>query len=478
MMRLLVVAVLVAAASQQPYDIVIKGGRVIDPETGHDAQADVAVAGGSIARISKEPLSGARVIDATGLVVAPGFVDLHSHGQDRENDRLKVLDGVTTALELEIGHPDVGAFLAERAGKALVNFGATVSHAGVRAAVFGSPLSRGTLLPPAGAATNEPATAEQVVRIARLIREGIATGALGVGMGLAYTPGATRLEVIEMFRVAADARLPVFVHVRSAGRVEPGSSVESIAEVIAAAAISGASLHIVHINSSGLRDAIECLRLVEGARSRGLDVTTEGYPYGAGQTAVNSALFNPGWRERLGIDYKDLQLVETGERLTEASFNRLHALTEPKYVLLFLNPDDIVDAVITHPLVMIASDGAIRQGTGHPRAAGTYARVLSRYVREQRTLTLIDALRKMTLMPAQRLERATPAARRKGRLQERADADIVVFDPRTIADRATYESPAVPSVGVRHVLVGGVAVVRDGQVVAGVAPGQPLRSDR
>jgi len=476
MMRLLLVAVLAAATSQQPFDIVIKGGRVIDPETGHDAQADVAVAGGSIARISKDSLSGARVIDATGLVVAPGFIDLHSHGQDPENDRLKVLDGVTTALELEIGYPDVGAFLAERAGKALVNYGATVSHAGVRAAVWGSPLGRGTLLPPAGTATNDAATAEQVARMARSIREGIAAGALGVGMGLAYTPGATRLEVIEMFRVAADARLPVFVHVRSAGRVEPGSSVESIAEVIAAAAVTGASLHIVHINSSGLRDAIECLRLVEGARARGLDVTTEGYPYGAGMTAVNSALFNPGWRERLGIDYKDLQFVETGERLTEASFNRLHALKEPKYVLLFLNPDDIVDVVIAHPLVMIASDGGIRQGTGHPRSAGTYARVLSRYVREQRTLTLVDALRKMTLMPAQRLERAMPAARRKGRLQERADADIVVFDPRTIADRATYESPAVPSVGVRHVLVGGVAVVRDGQVVAGVAPGQPLRS--
>jgi hypothetical protein len=286
-----------------------------------------------------------------------------------------------------------------------------------------------------------------------------------------------------MFRVAAEHRLPVFVHVRSAGRLEPGSSVESIAEVIAASAVTGASLHIVHINSSGLRDAPECLRLVEGARARGLDVTTEGYPYGAGHTAVNSALFNPGWRERLGIDYTDVQLVETGERLTRESFDRLHALPDAKNVLLFLNPDEIVDAVITHPLAIVASDGSVRNGKGHPRAAGTYARVLSRYVRQQRSLTLMDALRKMTLMPAQRLERATRAASKKGRLQEGADADIVVFDPNAIADRATYESPGVPSIGVRHVLVAGVAVARDGQLVTGVAPGRAVigagaRNDR
>jgi N-acyl-D-aspartate/D-glutamate deacylase len=483
MTRTLILSVLCWTISQSSYDVVIRGGRVIDPETGYDAVANVGISGGLIARVSQEPLSGGRVIDATGLVVAPGFIDLHSHGQDLENDRLKVMDGVTTALELEIGYPDVAGFLTRRAGKALVNYGATVSHAGLRAEVFGSPLKPATLLPPAGKATNEPATSEQVTRIKELVRKGIEAGALGIGMGLAYTPGATRLEVIEMFRVAAEHRLPVFVHVRSAGRLEPGSSVESIAEVIAASAVTGASLHIVHINSSGLRDAPECLRLVEGARARGLDVTTEGYPYGAGHTAVNSALFNPGWRERLGIDYKDVQLVETGERLTRESFDRLHALPEAKNVLLFLNPDEIVDAVITHPLAIVASDGSVRNGKGHPRAAGTYARVLSRYVRQQRSLTLMDALRKMTLMPAQRLERATPAARKKGRLQEGADADIVVFDPNAIADRATYESPGVPSIGVRHVLVAGVSVARDGQIVTGVAPGRAVvgsgaRTDR
>jgi dihydroorotase-like cyclic amidohydrolase len=238
--------------------------------------------------------------------------------------------------------------------------------------------------------------------------------------------------------------------------------------------VTGASLHIVHINSSGLRDAVECLRLVEGARARGLDVTTEAYPYGAGMTAINSALFDPGWQERQGITYKDLQLVETGERLTKERFDQLHASPDPKLVLLYLNPDEIVDAVIEHPLAMVASDGHVENAKGHPRGAGTYARILARYVRDRRTLTLMDAIRKMSLMPAQRLERAVPAARRKGRVQESADADLVLFDPRTVQDEATYDKGPLPSTGFRYVLVGGVAVVSDGRVVENVFPGRAL----
>jgi hypothetical protein len=244
--------------------------------------------------------------------------------------------------------------------------------------------------------------------------------------------------------------------------------------VIGAAAATGAALHIVHINSSGLRDAVECLRLVEGARARGLDVTTEAYPYGAGMTAINSALFNPGWQERNSITYKDLQLVETGERLTKERFDALHASPEPRLVLLYLNPDDIVDAVIEHPLAIVASDGEVEHGKGHPRGAGTYARILARYVRERRTITLMDAIRKMSLMPAQRLERAAPAARRKGRVQEGADADLIVFDPRTVQDNATYDKGPVPSTGFGYVLVGGVAVVTEGRIVENRFPGRAI----
>jgi N-acyl-D-aspartate/D-glutamate deacylase len=461
-------------AAQSRFDVVIRGGRVMDPETGLDAVRDVGIQAGRIAKIATEPLDGGRVIEARGLVVAPGFIDLHSHGQDDENYRLKAMDGVTTALELEIGVGDVGAFLRARQGKALIHFGTSASHPAARVAALGGALPPGAIVPPAGPATDTPATAQQVEAIQARLREGLVAGALGVGMGLQYTPGATRLEVIETFRTAASAHAPIYVHVRSFGRVEPGSSIEAVSEVIGASAITGAPLHIVHINSSGLRDAPECLRLVEGARARGLDVTTEAYPYGAGMTDISSALFNPGWREKLGVAFGDLQMAETGERLTAESFARYHDSKQPRLVIIHTNPPELVDAVMLHPLTMVASDGFVQNGKGHPRSAGTYARTLARYVRQQGRLSLMDAIRKASLLPAQRLSGAAADARRKGRLQEGMDADLVVFDLQQVEDRATYEKPAEPSVGFKAVLVGGTPVVEDGRLVAGVFPGKPL----
>jgi len=472
-----VLALMVAAPSALPqtrYDLVLQGGRVMDPESGLDAVRNVGIQGGRVARIAVEPLAGARVIDAASLVVAPGFIDLHSHGQDDENYRLKAQDGVTTALELEIGVADVPRFLRERQGKALIHYGVAASHPAARVTAFGATLSADAIVPPAGKATDTPATAPQLERIKGLLREGLAAGALGVGMGLQYTPGATRLEVIETFRTAALARVPIYVHVRSFGRIEPGSSIEAIQEAIGAAAVTGAPLHIVHINSSGVADSLECLRLIEGARARGLDVTTEAYPYTAGMTDITSALFNPGWRERLGVQYGDLQMVDTGQRLDSELFERYHRGPQPRLVIIHTNPPELVDAVMLHPLTIVASDGHIAKGKGHPRGAGTYARVLARYVRDQGRLSLMDAIRKASLAPAQRLEGVAMGARRKGRVQEGADADIVVFDPQTVQDRSTYERPAEPSVGFRYELVGGTAVVDGGKLVDGVFPGKAL----
>jgi len=476
-LSLLVFSTSVVAAQQ--YDLVLEGGHVIDPESGLDAVRNVGIRDGKIARVSSEALSGRRVVRAGGLVVAPGFIDLHQHGQDMASQRVKALDGVTTALELEIGAPDVAQFLKSKEGHSLIHYGTSASHVAARAAVFGAPLppeiigGKGgspEILPKSGPATDLPATPEQIEAIGQRLRSELDAGGLAVGMGIQYTPGATRLEVIDMFRLAAERGLPVYTHVRSAGRVEPGSAVESISEVIGAAAITGAALHIVHINSSCLRDSLECLAMVEGARARGLDVTTEAYPYIAGMTAVNSALFNPGWREKLGIDYGDLVLPDTGEHLTKERFDELHKSNATRWVLVFANTQEIVDKVIPHPLVMIASDGA----EGHPRNAGTYSRVLAQYVREKGTVTLMDAIRKMSLMPAEMLERSTPTAWQKGRLQEGADADIVVFDAATISDRSTFQKPMEPSVGVRYLVVGGAVVVDEGKIVPDVFPGRAL----
>ncbi len=459
-------------AAADSFDLVLVGGRVMDPETGLDAPRNVGILNGRIARITTEPLSGKRVIEVKGLVVAPGFIDLHQHAQDNASSRLKAFDGVTTGLEMEIGVPDVAGFLARKQGTSLINYGTTASHPAARAHAFGLALKEPFLVAPAGPATNAAATPEQMAMLEERLDSELDAGALGVGMGIQYTPGATRQEVIRTFRLAAARHVPVFTHVRSFGRLEPGSSIEAVEEVIGAAAVTGAALQIVHINSSCVKDGLECVAMVAGARARGLDITTEAYPYIAGMTAINSALFNPGWREKLGVDYDALMLPDSGERLTKERFEKLHAAPEPLPVIVFGNTQEMVDKVITEPLVMIASDGE----DGHPRNAGTYTKILARYVRERGSLTLMDALRKMSLMPAQRLEKASPEARRLGRMQEGADADVIVFDAANVVDRATFQKPREPSVGMKYVLVGGTLLIDGGKFVEGVFPGRAIKA--
>ncbi|MDP9198403.1 MAG: amidohydrolase family protein, partial [Pseudomonadota bacterium] len=422
------------------------------------------------------PLTGRKVIDARGLIVAPGFIELHQHGFDPRSFSLLALDGVTTALELEVGVTDVERFRQALEGKALIHFGASASLLVARMKAWDLPVppsrfgDAAAVIPKSGPATNDPATPEQLARLLARLRSEVEAGALGIGIGLEYAPGTTRHELIEVFRLAKALEVPVFVHARSSGLIEPGSGVEAVTELIGAAAITGAALHVVHVNSVCMRDAMKCIAMMAGARERGLDVTTEAYPYTVAMTAINSAYFNPGWRERRGIEYDAIEIPETGERLTRERFDELHAETESRPVLIHLNPDRVVDDVMTEPSVIVASDGLPE----HPRGAGTRARVLARYVREQKSLGLVDAIRKMTLMPAQRLERSTPDAKRLGRIQEHARADIVVFDDAMVEDRATFRSPTDASIGMRYVLVAGTLVVEAGEVVGNVAPGRAL----
>ncbi len=473
---LVLLALSTTIVSAQQFDLVLEGGRVMDPETGVNAVRNVGIRDGKIVRISSGALSGRRLVHADGLVVAPGFIDLHQHGQDVESQRVKALDGVTTALELEIGVPDVAQFLKAKEGHSLIHYGTSASHPAARAQVFGAPLPADQtkihpgipeILPKSGPATDQPATPEQIEKIRERLGTELDAGGLAVGMGLSYTPGASHLEVIDMFRLAAERDVPVYTHARGSG---PQPGIGALSEVIGAAAVTGASLHIVHINSTCLRDSLECLSMVAGARARGLDVSTEAYPYIAGMTSITSAAFNPGWQSNGGITYNDLVLPDTGEHLTKERFEELHNAAATRSVLIFANTQEVVDNLIPHPLVMIASDGA----EGHPRNAGTYSRVLAQYVRQKGTLTLMDALRKMTLMPAEVLERSTAAGRLKGRLQEGADADIVVFDAGTISDRSTFQKPMEPSVGVRYLVVGGIVVVDDGKIAADAFPGRAL----
>jgi len=469
---LFITALLIPAfsSSQMSFDLVILNGRVIDPESRTDAIRNLGISNGTIKAITTNNLVGATVIDAHGLVVSPGFIDLHQHGQDEENYRFKAMDGVTTALELEVGTGDVDGWYAQREQKSLINYGVSAGHLAARMAAMHEPLK----FLPTGDAARRAATDAEIKEMKQRLEQGLQRGAVAVGFGIQYIPNASRWEILEMFRVASRYGASCHVHLRHAGVKEPASSIQALEEVISAAAITGAPLHVVHIHSTGGPATPKLLQMVVEAQEHKLDVTTECYPYIAGMTDIKSAIFDEGWQEVFGIDYKDLQWAATGERLTKDTFDKYRKTGG--MVAVFSMTEEIVAAAIKSPVTMIASDGILENGKGHPRTAGTYSRVLGNYVREQHALTLMDALTKMTLMPAQRLERRVPSMKNKGRIRLGADADLTIFDPQSIIDRSTFREPAKYSEGVKFVLVNGVLIVKDGRLQSGIHPGRPIRA--
>jgi len=458
-------------SASETYDVVILNGRVMDAESGLDAVLNVGVKNGKIAVITDQALKGTTTIDAKGLVVAPGFIDLHEHGQEPRNYEFQAHDGVTTSLELEVGTDDVDEWYTTRTGKTLINFGVSVGHVPVRMKVMHDPSD----FLPSGDAEHKRASAEQIADMEKMLDRGLKRGALAVGMGIAYTEAASHDEIVRMFQVAAKYQAPVHVHLRYYGSKEPTTALVGLEEVIASAAATGAPLHVVHIASTGLWETPELIAMVEGARKHGLDVTMECYPYTASSTRIETSNFDPGWQEARGISYGDVQWAATGERLTAESFERFRK--QGGDVVIFGIPNSAVQAAVANPDVMIASDGMRISGPKvHPRGQGTFARVLGHYVREEKALDLMTALRKMTLMPAQRLEKRAPVFKNKGRIRVGADADITVFDPNRIIDKATYEEPLQYSEGNEFVLVNGVPVLKEGKLVPGVFPGQAARA--
>ena len=472
-------------AQDRDLDLVVTGGRVIDPETGLDAVRDVGVVRNEIVAISREVLQnrlkqGGVLLDASGKVVSPGFIDLHVHGQSLEANRFQAMDGVTTALELEGGVPSMARFIESRTGNAIVHYGASASHGGLR--LLGVPGVAEQVAPIFDA---ESTGAELVLEHANMLRHGnyaavedtgavhaaiaaeMRAGALGIGMPHQYYPGADHTEIFHIFELAAELDVPIYCHVRD-------MTIAAIQEVISNATATGASLHIVHLNSSSLHHLPVNLALIKGARDAGVDVTTEAYPYTAASTGISSAIFDEGWQEKLGMTYGDIQWQDTGERLTEETFNFFQE--EGGTVIMHMMDPEMIELAMRTPFVMVASDGMPYAPGAHPRTAGTFSRVLGRYVRDWGVMTLNDALRRMTLMPAQRLQEVAPLMRRKGRIQLGAIADITVFDPDTIIDTATFEEDLTFSEGVTHVVVDGVPVVRDGALIEGVFPGKPLLS--
>ncbi len=495
-----------ATLSAQDYDLVITNGRVIDPETKFDSVANVGINDGQIVVITENEITGKETIDATGHVVSPGFIDLHAHGQNIGDYRMQAMQGVTTMLELESGVLPIGDWYETQAKKRLpINYGAAAGWTFARIATFsgGKPKATPDYFQNAQRLSDwkfQVATPEQLKQILSQVESGLDQGALGIGVNAGYAPGYGHKEYFALAELAAKRNVPTFTHVRYASNLELNSSFQAVQELISLAAITGAHMHLCHINSTSLKDIRAVVRLVNDARKRNINVTIGAYPYGAASTVVGAAMFSgQGWRERMGSTAHNFQLGPdrmTEEQLADYQKNRpgtfinWHFLDED-------NPQDLalLDESITHPDVLIESDEMFwmmmdgdevenyageewplpKKAFSHPRSAGTFAKILRSYVRERKLMTLPEALRKMTLMPAQTLEESVPQMKKKGRLQVGMDADIVVFDPEKIADKATYAEPNRPAVGVQAVLVNGEFVVRNGELIEVAAPGQAIR---
>lgn len=445
------------------YDLVIIGGRVMDPATGLDAVRNIAISGGTIRAVTSEAVRGGDTIDARGLVVAPGFIDLHAHAQTAAAYALQARDGVTTALELEVGTADPDAWYEGRKGGQVINYGVSAGHLPVRMAVMGD-----SALFPKGDAARREATPEEIHAIARGLRRGLDQGAVAVGFVLEHTEAASQSEVLEMFRTAVDYRAAAHVHLRSASRGE--ESMAGLTEVIAATRMTGVPVHLLHVQVSGpYTDRL--LDAVADARALGLDVTAECFPYTAWMARIEAPFFDD-WRVWEVPHFSRFEWMATGERLDRESFARYREIGGN--VLVHISTEQESRTALANPLTMIASDNYMEETWGS--RIGTYARILGRYVREERVLTLMDAIRKMTIMPARRLEARVPSMAQKGRVQAGADADLTVFSPERVRERATFEHLLLPSEGIEYVLVNGVPVVAHGEAVADVRPGQAVRA--
>jgi N-acyl-D-aspartate/D-glutamate deacylase len=489
------------------HDVVIRGGRVIDPESGLDGVRDVGIQGGRIVAVSTTALDGRREIDATGCVVSAGFIDLHSHAQAVAEQRLQASDGVTTALELESGVAPISAAYAAAAAEGRpINYGYSTSWAAMRMhVVAGQPLTGGRHGFQHGLGSDawrSQATPRQTARMLDLLESELTDGAIGIGILLGYSPGTDPAEYVQVAQTAASRGVPAFTHARPLVEQDPAVVVDGAEEIARVAGETGAHLHFCHINSTSTRHLDRVHATVQRARSEGAAVTSEVYPYGAGMTGVGSDYFHPDRLHVLGATgtTRDVVYAQTGE--TVASVERLLEIRadDPSGLAFIASFDehrfpDRVAELLALPGAVVASDavpftadaGHVHDPLAwpppsfvrtHPRGAGTYARTLRVGVRESGVLTLMEALARCSLRPAQILEEAVPAMRRKGRIQVGCDADIVVFDPDRITDTATYRHSVTPSRGISHVIVNGIPVVRDGVLRLDVLPGLPVRATR
>ncbi len=450
------------------YDIVIKNARVIDPETNTDDILNVGIIGDKIAEIGKTSLTGKKIIDGTGKILSPGFIDLHAHGQTNNENEYQAFDGVTTALELEVGVDTLTGYYKARKDNSLLNFGASACHLAFR---------NKTIANSDRVYTNvyeelQDSTAQQVLSkekypaLRKKLANALNNGAIGIGIPVGYLPNASVEEIADVYAFAGEVKAPIFSHVREGDAI-------AFQQVIADAVLNQTQLHICHLPSMARKDVDFCLNEVEKAQALGFPITTELYPYTAGNTEIGSAIFNEGWQERLNCTYKDLQWVETNERLTPETFEKYRK--QGGSVIVHMMKEEWLEKVIASNVSMIASDGGEYSPTGHPRGSGTFSKVIRKYVNEENLISINTAITKMSLMPAKVLESVVPEMKLRGRIQKGCYADLLLFNLEDVKDNATFNAGFVRSTGMDHVIINGIILIENGELRSNTFPGQGIK---
>ncbi|TDG12798.1 D-glutamate deacylase [Seongchinamella unica] len=497
---LVIVALLLATpAWAESHDLVIENGRVMDPETGFDQVANVGIDDGVITRITSKSLSGERTIDATGLVVAPGFIDAHSHAQDAFGFRLYLRDGVTTAMDLETGAYPVSAYYDYWDGRAQLNYGVSVGHMWARMAILddvdpkGRPFYGGvineSLKDDAHWQTKNYDRADTPAILAGMER-GLKAGGLGIGFPIGYYTATSSPEVMQVAALAKRHDSFITSHVRYLSQVPP-SGYLGFQEMITVAQVHDVPLLLHHVPSNCLGLTTECLDLIDDARASGVNVIGEFYPYTFASTYANADYLFPGYQKKLGITGSDLVVIQTGEVLDDEKFERMRTEAPETFLLMYTIKEKDMLAAARRPGVVFGSDGVAwimedgsdapadtpyGSGRGHPRGAGAHARFL-RMAREDDAIGLMDALWKLSYGLADFLDDTIPQFKTRGRVQEGMTADLTIFDPETVTDNASWEEGknTLPSTGIPYVLVNGVPVVDDSRVRDDLFPGVAIR---
>lgn len=495
------------------YDIVLTGGRAIDPETYMDGIFNIGIKDGTIAAVTAEPLRGTEVVNVSGKIVAPGFIDLHAHGQNIASNRIQAFDGLTTALELEAGILPIGEFYDNCACEGRpINYGASAGWLVARTvsinpekAVNGKPVPTvGYTLSNFDAVewVENPAHGEELQNILELVEEGLKEGGIGIGTAWGYAPGAGLKEMREVWKLAKKYERPTYTHIQNLSMLDPNSGVRNIIELVGLAAATGAQTHICHWNSTSLRDIPTVRDIVQQAQDAGLPVTTEAYVYGAGNSGIGAAEFDPSdVEDRMAVEWSDFTLVKTMKDFEskEEFVAAREANPGDSVIVHFLREDDnpedasLLDQSVMFPGTSICTDGLphvradgsffeedvwpLPNGlNNHPRASGNYCRFLRKWVRERGVMSWMDAIRAASLNGALIIEDSCPQMKKKGRIQVGCDADIIVFDPATVAEQADFQTPVKVSKGMHHVIVNGTFLIRDEELDATAFPGQAVRS--